>query len=416
MSAATESPHNTLVIIGNGMASNRLLEQLGEDHPFEQILVLSNEAVPHYNRIMLSPLLAGDTQLSQITPHDEHWYQQRRIRILLNHSVTRLDVAQRQLECGQRRIGFSQLVIATGSQPSIPHLPHADAHNVSGFRDIRDVERMLEQLPQLSHVCVIGAGLLGVEAAVGLRSQGVDVSLLHRNPVLMNRQLDASAAGLLHQSLQQRGIAVHSGISQIELQAREQRVSAVSWNTASSAQPQQQPTELVIFTTGVSPLIRLAGQQLACDRGILVDQYMRTSVNGIYALGECCQFEQHTYGLVAPIWDQAEVLAQQLIQPARQHDLQVYREQSHLTKLKVSGLDVHSLGRVEASAGEETLSYFDEQAMVYKKIILRNNRISGALCLGDVRDSQWYFELMRNQDCVKQLRDQLLFGRAACVA
>lgn len=423
MPAVSEKSGNQLIIIGNGMASNRLLEELGTHHPFDQILIFSNEAVAHYNRIMLSPLLAGETTLTQITPHDEDWYQQRRARILLNTVVENIDIQAKRLQSSDGECyHFSQLVIATGSQSFIPNLTGADSRNVSGFRDIRDVDQLLTRLPELKQATVIGGGLLGVEAAVGLKTQGVDVTLLHRNPILMNRQLDAEGSILLTQALQQRGVDVQTGATDIELISDQQQVSAISYqhnNTRIHID-----TQAVIFATGIQPTISIAeNNAILCDKGILVDERMRTSADSIYALGECCQFEQFTYGLVAPIWDQAKVLAAELLQASslqtstsrtNTQETPVYREQQHLTKLKVSGLDVHSVGEFNALDGDDVLTLRDAHQGIYKKVILRNNTLAGALCIGEVADSQWYFELMRNQTDIRSIRDALLFGKDIC--
>lgn len=402
---------NNLVIIGNGMAANRLLEALGNQHPFDEILVLSGETSAHYNRIMLSPLLAGETTLEAITPHDDSWYQQRRIRVLLNHQVSNINTTDKMIICANGSTFYYQaLVIATGSESFIPSLPGVDANNVIGFRDLYDVDYMLKNAQNIKIATVVGAGLLGVEAAVGLRSHGIDVTLLHRNPVLMNRQLDKEASDLLNTALEQRGIRVVTGADHIRINSNKRHADAIHWQAEST--DNTQATDLVVFATGIKPTIQVA--QLAglmCDRGIQVDERMRTSHDGIYALGECCQFEQFTYGLVAPIWEQVNVLAAELTQ---NNNTQSYRENLHLTKLKVSGLDVHSLGQITAESGDEEIIYRDPQQAVYKKIILRNNRLAGALCVGDVVDSQWYFELMRNGNDVSAYRSLLTFGQAFC--
>ncbi|WP_420590616.1 NAD(P)/FAD-dependent oxidoreductase [Bacterioplanoides sp.] len=402
---------NNLVIIGNGMAANRLLEELGDQHPFDEILVLSGETSAHYNRIMLSPLLAGETTLEAITPHDDNWYQQRRIRVLLNHWVSDIRHNNKMIVCANgAQFRYQALVIATGSESFIPALPGVDADNVIGFRDLYDVDYMLEKSPEIHTATVVGAGLLGVEAAVGLRSHGIEVTLLHRNPVLMNRQLDSEASTLLGSALQQRGIRVVTGADDIHINSNNRHVDAISWQVA--GHDDAQTTDLVVFATGIKPTIQVA--QLAglmCDRGIQVDERMRTSLDGIYAFGECCQFEQFTYGLVAPIWEQAKVLAAELIEES---STLTYRENQHLTKLKVSGLDVHSLGQISAEPGNEEIILRDPQQAIYKKIILNNNRLVGALCVGDVADSQWYFSLMRNGEDVSAYRSLLTFGQAFC--
>jgi len=402
---------NNLIIIGNGMASNRLLEELGSDHPFDQILVLSGETSAHYNRIMLSPLLAGETTLEAITPHDEDWYQKRRIQVHLNHWVSEIHPAEKSLHCTNgSEFFYSALVIATGSESFIPDIPGVDADNVIGFRDLYDVDYMLEKTPTIKHATVIGAGLLGVEAAVGLKAHGVKVSLLHRNPVLMNRQLDQEASDILTGALHQRDVQVVTQCQNIQISSNNRHAQSISWQQA--GQTVQQKTDLVVFATGIKPTTQVAQMAgVLCDRGIQVDERMRTSTDHIYSLGECCQFEQFTYGLVAPIWEQAKVLAAELSSP--DNNL-AYIENQHLTKLKVSGLDMHSLGRIDASSGDDELTYRDKESGVYKKIILDGNNLVGALCVGDVNDSQWYFELMRQQNDISAMRQSLLFGKTFC--
>ena len=255
----------------------------------------------------------------------------------------------------------------------------------------------------------------------------------------MNRQLDLQGSEFLKNALTDRGIEIYTGAADIELHQNHQQVVSVSWKTKSDMSQQlpeqqlpeqqlpeqqrpktqhtgqQQTTQAVVFATGVRPnktLGELAG--LACDRGILVDERMRTSEDHIYALGECCQFESSTYGLVAPIWDQVEVLSAQLLSQS----VPPYQERQHLTKLKVSGLDVHSVGQVHAQPDQHCWSYSDPGAGIYKKVIVCDNTdtLVGALCIGDVHDSQWYFKLLRSQQSVSQFGIDLVFGEQSCLA
>lgn len=414
--------NSTLIIIGNGMASNRVLEELGAEHPFDSIQVLSDENIAHYNRIMLSPLLAGETTLQAITAHDNQWYGERRIQVHLQKSVSAIDTAAQQIVCADgSRLTYSALIIATGSRSWIPSLPNSDAPNVIGFRTMRDVDTMFDHLPAMRHATVIGAGLLGVEAAVGLRAHGIDVTLVHRNPVLMNRQLDATASSLLQAELEQRGIDVKAGFNPEALQTSQdsQLVNAVT--LSGYQQSLNIATDLVIFATGITPNKEVAeAAGIACAKGIMVDEYMHTSAQRVYALGECCEFNGNTYGLVAPIWDQARVVATELQQLVDQQETTPqagpYQERQHLTKLKVSGVDIHSIGRYEADDSDEVLELLDRQAGIYRKIILRNDRIAGALCVGDVSDSQWYYELMDSGEVVSDIRASLMFGKACTPA
>ena len=414
--------NKTLVIIGNGMACNRVLEELGNAHPFHTIHVLSDENLAHYNRIMLSPLLAGETTLKAITPHDTDWYEEHRVRIHLNTQVESVDTAAHRVICEDgSEFPYSALIIATGSRSFIPHMNGSDASNVIGFRTMTDVDAMMNTLPSMKHATVIGAGLLGVEAAVGLRTHGVNVTLIHRNPVLMNRQLDAVASDLLEEELIRRGIDVKAGCNPdsmtTELINGQNVVTSVHVNI--EGVEQTLATDLVVFSTGITPNKEIAQVSgIDCGRGIRVDALMRTSAADVYSLGECCEFAGNTYGLVAPIWDQAKVLAQLLNSEYSTSgdsapELPTYEERQHLTKLKVSGVDIHSIGQYEADADTDVLELLDKSAGIYRKVLLKNNRVAGALFVGDVTDSSWYHELMSEQTDVSPFRAALIFGKVA---
>ena len=309
-------------------------------------------------------------------------------------------------------IEFDDLIFATGSRSFIPPVTGADHPDVIGFRTMSDVDRMMEKMPSLKHAVVIGAGLLGVEAAVGLKHYGIEVTLLHRNPVLMNRQLDATASGILERELTRRGIHVLTGTSPHEIVHKNDSICGV--NVTSSECETTLPCELVIFATGITPNAELAGEGgLTVNRGICVNDHMQASEPGVFALGECCEFDGNTYGLVAPIWDQAKVLARQLLSGA---DSQLhYIERTHLTKLKVSGLDVHSIGEFVAPDDEcEEITLEDLSMGIYKKLILRNNRIIGVLCVGDVADSHWFYDLMVSETDITPFREDVIFGKGYC--
>ncbi|MGB1092568.1 MAG: NAD(P)/FAD-dependent oxidoreductase [Oceanobacter sp.] len=410
----------TLVIVGNGMAANRILELIGDSHPFDVIHVLSEESIPHYNRIMLSPLLASETTLAGITPHDDNWYKSRKIQVHLNTKAIELNTQQKRvLASGGIVFNYDALVIATGSRSFIPDLPGThEATNVIGFRDMNDVNHMLESLPTLRHATVIGAGLLGVEAAVGLKMQGAEVTLMHRNPVLMNRQLDAKASGILNAELRRRGIDVQTGVNPSELTLENGKATEVYYSN-SAKESCTLPTDLVVFATGIQPNTDLAKSSgLLTQRGVCVDQHMRTHDEHIFSIGECCEFEGATYGLVAPIWDQAKVIAHQLQHWPEIHDESdrlAYVENEHLTKLKVSGLDMHSMGDFNPKDEEAEIITLDASPEgIYKKLVIRDNRIQGVLCVGEVRDSGWYFDLLKSQTDISDIRTQLIFGKAWC--
>ncbi|MDF1762438.1 MAG: FAD-dependent oxidoreductase [Oleibacter sp.] len=403
-----------LVIIGNGSAANRVLEELDLHHPFDQITVISDERIPHYNRIMLSPLLANETTLANITPHDATWYNERRIHIIYGDAAQSVDTEKNFVitQTG-KTIHYSELVFATGSRSFIPPIPRANQPAVIGFRGMNDVDAMLSQLEHLQHATVIGAGLLGVEAAVGLRQRGVEVTLMHRNSVLMNRQLDNTASQVLTHALNDRGIDVITGANPVAINTRVGVTNAVEYRLANDASNTLNTleTQLVIFATGITPNTELAAASgLRTNRGICVDAQMKTSVNNIYALGECCEFDGITYGLVAPIWNQAKVVASAL----KEQPHESYCEQTHLTKLKVSGLDVHSIGEYASEDLNDTMVYQDLSLGIYKKLIIKENKIVGVLCVGDITDSNWYYQLMINNTDIQSLRAALLLGQSYC--
>jgi len=401
----------TLVIIGNGMAANRVLEELGSDHQYDAIQVIGDEHIPHYNRIMLSPLLANETTLAAITPHDDAWYQERRIEVILGDGVKAVNAQAQQVETNSgRSLPYSDLVFATGSRSFIPPVDGADHPAVIGFRTMSDVDAMVEKFGNLQHATVIGAGLLGVEAAVGLKLRGVDVTLLHRNPVLMNRQLDATASSILEASLAERGIDVRTGTSPVRLHGNSDAIQQIE--IKSKLGEETLDTQLVVFATGIAPNIELATDAgITTQRGICVNEQMKTCTTGVYALGECCEFDNQTYGLVAPIWDQAKVLAATL---KAHQETTPYKERTHLTKLKVSGLDMHSIGEYEASDGDDVIATEDLSEGIYRKLVIRENKIVGVLCVGDVTDSHWYYELMSDDIDISSIRDMLIFGQAYC--
>lgn len=400
-----------LVIIGNGMAANRVLEELGNNHHYDTIHVIGDERIPHYNRIMLSPLLANETTLEAITPHDDSWYQERRIEVVLGDGIKTVNTNKQQVETHSGRLfPYNDLVFATGSRSFIPPIEGADHPAVIGFRTMSDVDAMVEKFGHLKHATVIGAGLLGVEAAVGLKLRGVNVTLLHRNPVLMNRQLDATASSILATSLTQRGVDVCTGTSPVRLHGNSEAIQQIVIKDKHGEKTLD--TQLVVFATGITPNIELATDAgIKTQRGICVNEQMKTSTEGVYALGECCEFEGQTYGLVAPIWDQAKVLVATLQAPDCNTQ---YKERTHLTKLKVSGLDMHSIGEYEASEGDDVIATQDLSEGVYRKLVIRDNKIVGVLCVGDVTDSHWYYELMSDDIDISSIRDMLIFGQAYC--
>jgi nitrite reductase (NADH) large subunit len=413
-----------LVIIGNGLATMQLLKELNHQTDYT-VTVLSAEGVPHYNRIMLSSLLAQETDLNSITPCDDAWYKERNIQVLLNHKVIEVDNKTQTLSCENGvQLHYDTLIFATGSQAFIPPMPGTQMPDVlagvMGFRTLHDVDFMQEVTRNYKKAVVIGAGLLGIEAAAGLAKQDMDVTLLHRRDVLMNRQIDRQASDLLSAELKSRGIKIATGHGPTALSgdSSSNKVCAVELDNGDTL-----TADLVVFATGIIPSTSLAQESgLLVKKGICVNAQLQTSQQDIYALGECCEFEGNTYGLVAPIWNQARVLAKQLLVIAKDEkitdkNIPVYKEESFATKLKVSGIDVHSMGIINAEEAKEAcevLEFNDAQRSTYKKILISDNKVVGVVLYGDVIDSQWYFDLLQQKLDINAFRQDLIFGQAFC--
>jgi len=300
---------------------------------------------------------------------------------------------------------YDRLLIATGSQPLMLPVPGKDLPGVIGFRNLADVERMLEAAGAHRRAAVIGGGLLGIEAANGLSRRGMQVHLVHRSGVLLDQQLDAHAAALLGRSLAARGLHLHLHAHTVALHGGA-RVEALEL-----ADGRRIEAELVVMAVGIRPDIALAQSAgLHCERGIVVDDTLQTYDPAIYAVGECVQHRRATFGLVAPAWEQARVCAGHL---ARQ-GLRRYRTVETATKLKVTGIDLYSAGDILGGAGTEDLVLRDPRRGVYKRLVLKDNRIVGAVLYGDVKDGGWYVELIRSGADVGAMRSRLLFGRGYC--
>ena len=358
-----------LVIIGNGIAAVRLVESLlARDADRYAITLIGDEPQPAYNRILLSPVLSGETSSDATRLHDAAWYQQHGIRLLTGERVNSVDLAGRTLTTTHQQLAWDALVFATGSLPAFPPLPGIDLPHVVGFRTMGDVEQLLTlEGPTV----VLGGGLLGVEAAAALRLRGSDVTLVHRHGWLMEQQLDEVAGGLLADSLRARGIhcELASGLTAIEP------------DTVTLADGRRLPAGRVVIATGVRPQIALAqASGLACQRGILVDGWLRTNAPGVSALGECCEIEGRTWGLVAPCLQQADVLAARLMG----EDVEPFRYADRGTRLKVTGIDLFSAGEVQGGPGCQTLTTLDPLAHHYRRLLLRDGKVVGTLLYGDV--------------------------------
>jgi len=396
-----------LVVIGNGMAATRTLEELLAIAPQGfRITVFGAEPRGGYNRVLLSPLLAGEQRAADVITHPPEWYGERGVILQAGDAVTRIDRARRVVH-SQRGLAveYDRLLIATGSRPVLLPVPGADLPGVTTFRDLQDVDALLAAARSGRRAVVIGAGLLGLEAACGLRRQGMDVTVVHRSPSIMNQQLDAPAAALLQRELEARGLQFRLS-AQTEAIDGNHRVTQVRLRDGGEL-----PADLVVMAVGVRPEIALArAAGLRCDRGILVDDTLQTYDPSIYAVGECVQHRDSTYGLVAPLMEQARVCAAHLAG----RGISRYRGSLASAQLKVAGVQVFSAGDHLGGTGTEALVMSDRRQGVYKRLVLQGNRLRGAVLYGDTRDGGWYADLIREGRDVGALRNNLLFGEAFC--
>ena len=391
-----------LVIVGNGMAGARLAGEIGRRAPGRyDVSVLGAEAAPAYNRILLSAVLAGDKRIDEIflAPAAETGAA----TVVSGDAVTAIDRAARQVRTARGRVvGYDELVLATGSTPLVPDLPGANLAGIVTFRDLNDVTAMIAAAARRGRAVVIGGGLLGLEAAEGLRRRGMAVTVLHLMPSLMERQLDPRAAALLQASLETRGLAFELAAETSEL-VGDGRVRGVRLKDGRVL-----PADLVVIAIGIRPNLELGrAAGLACGRGIVVDDAMRTSDPAISAVGECVEHRGRSYGLVAPLWEQVEVCARQLAGDATAS----YAGSTTAASLKVTGVDVYSAGELSAVDGEEIVLR-DASRGVYRKLVLRDGRLTGAVLYGDVADGAWYLDLMRDGRPIAAARSEIVLGRA----
>jgi nitrite reductase (NADH) large subunit len=395
-----------LVLVGNGMAGMRTLEELLKAAPdLYDITVFGDEPHPNYNRIMLSPVLAGEQTVEQIVLNSREWYAENGITLHTGKRIVKIDRKNRFVETDTgERAEYDRLLLATGSKSFILPVPGADLPGVIGFRDIADVDAMIAAADQFKSAVVIGGGLLGLEAANGLKLRGMDVSVVHIAPWLLERQMDEPAARLLQKNLEEKGLNFLLQKQTQELVRGESgRVCAVKFKDGESVS-----ADLVVMAVGIRPNTALAESAgLQCNRGLVVNDTMQTFDPRIYAVGECVNHRGIAYGLVAPLFEQAKVCANHLAQ----HGVAQYQGSMTSTKLKVTGIDLFSAGNFMGGEGTEEIVFQDPGRGAYKKLVLKDNKLAGAVLYGDTLDGAWYFELMRDGTDVADFRDKLLFGR-----
>jgi nitrite reductase (NADH) large subunit len=392
-----------LVVVGNGMAGMRAVEELIALAPDAyDITVFGAEPHVNYNRILLSPVLAGEKTAEEIVIHPPQWYAEHHVTLHSGDPVVAIDRRRRTVRSRKGlELPYDRLLIATGSKPIVLPVPGAQLPGVVTFRDLSDVDTMLDAARRYNKAAVIGGGLLGLEAANALLRRGMDVTVVHLFDTLMERQLDTAAAALLKSSLEARGLKFRMPAKTVAVLGVE-RAEGLRFEDGTEL-----PADLIVMAAGVRPNTELAQSAgLRCERGIVVDDTMQTFDPSIYAVGECVQHRKNTFGLVAPLWDQARVCAIHLAELG----VSRYRGTLPATQLKVTGIELYSAGEFSADDGAETLVMRDPRRGVYKRLVIRDNRLRGAVLYGDAQHGQWYFDLMVGGRDITALRDHLLFG------
>ena len=398
-----------LVVVGNGMAGMRTVEEILTRTPHKfAITVFGAEPHPNYNRIMLSPLLAREKTFDEIVINSHAWYDENGIELVTGEKVVGIDRAAKTVtgEHGTTR-PYDVLLVATGSDPFILPLPGKDLPGVIGFRDVSDVNRMLSAAERGGKAVVIGGGLLGLEAANGLKVLGMDVSVVHIMPTLMERQLDATSGAMLAKDLEARGIHIHCG-AHTEAILGEDHVRGVKFKDGTVLE-----ADILVMAVGIRPNTALAkAAELEVKRGVVVNDRMQTSDEAIFAVGECVEHRGQTYGLVAPLWDMAKVCADAITGVA----VSEYVGSVTGTRLKVTGIDMFSAGDFSGGEGTEEVVFRDPARSIYRRLVMRDDVLIGAVLYGDAKDGGWYFGLLRDGEKLGELRDNLVFGQDVAMA
>jgi nitrite reductase (NADH) large subunit len=396
-----------LVMVGNGMAGVRTLEELLKIAPdLYDITVFGAEPHANYNRILLSPVLAGEMTLKDIMLNDVDWYAANGITLHLNKTVVKIDRrAPKVVAADGTEAGYDRLLLATGSNPFILPVPGAKLEGVISYRDIADTNAMIAAAVRHKHAVVIGGGLLGLEAANGLKLRGMEVTVVHLMDWLMERQLDRTAAGMLQESLECKGLRFKLKAQTAEIvDDGEGRVKSVRFKDGSETE-----ADLVVMAVGIRPNTALAESAgLYCSRGVVVNDTMQTYDPKIYAVGECVAHRGIAYGLVAPLFEQARVCANHLAH----FGIGRYEGSIVSTKLKVTGIDLFSAGDFTGGEGTEEIVMHDAMGGVYKKLVIKDDKLVGGVMYGDTVDGSWYLQLLRDKQDIHEIRDHLMFGRS----
>ena len=399
-----------LVLVGNGLAGMRCLEDLLDMAPDRyDITVIGEEPWGNYNRIMLSPVLSGEKTIEDIMLHPHSWYQSKNINFISDDPAVKIDRPRKQVYTQKGQVvDYDRLILATGSKPFIPPIAGSELKGVISFRDIYDVNTMLDYCKNKKNAVVIGGGLLGLEAAYGLKQRGMNVTVLHLMDRIMERELDSRASVMLRHSIEAKGISIITEANTAELMGQDGHVSQIKLKDGTIID-----ADLVVFAVGIRPNITLAQSAgLRCNRGVMVNDTMQTFDPSIYAVGECIEHRNQTFGLVEPLWGQAFICATHLAE----HGSLTFKAPTVPTQLKVSGCDVFSAGRIDLENSESAENYEDiilndEKRQIYKRIIIQKDKMIGAVLFGDTEDGAWYAELIADQSSISSIRNKLLFGR-----
>ncbi len=390
-----------LVVIGNGMAGVACVEQILRHRQRFDITIFGDETHVNYNRILLSAVLAGERSSDEITLNEWDWYRSNQIDLRVGIRIVEIDAERRLLKGdNDSTTEFDKLIIATGSSPFIPPIPGIDKEGVFTFRNLADTRALLDRSRPGAKAVVIGGGLLGLEAARGLQAQGCDVSVVHLMPHLMERQLDTTGGAYLRQKMEKLGVQVFCSANTREI-CGNGRVDAVMFND------QLLPADIVVIAAGIRPNVDLARRSgLTVQRGIVVDDYLRTSNPDIYAVGECTEHRGQLFGLVAPLIEQGKVLAAAITG----NETERFSGTTPAAKLKIMGVDVFSAGEIdETRPGLECVRFEDPALGIYKKLLLKENRLAGVILVGDASDSHRYVEWIRSSQDLTSMRRSLLF-------
>lgn len=397
-----------LVVVGNGMAGMRTVEELLKIAPdLYHITVFGDEPYPNYNRIMLSPVLANEQTIDDIILNSREWYAERNIMLHTSARINKIDRKNRVVYAEDGTSAeYDRLLLATGSKPFMPPIPGKELEGVLGYRDIKDTNDMIDAAKKYKHAVVVGGGLLGLEAANGLSIQGMDVTVIHRNEWLLEKQLDKTAGIMLQKSLEVKGLKFHlSTNTEVIIGDENGRVIAVRFKEGFEL-----PADLLVLAVGIRPNFALAESAgIHCDKGVVVNDTMQTFDPRVYAVGECVAHRGVSYGLVAPLFEMAKVCATHLAN----FGIGLYKGSVTSTKLKVTGIDLFSAGDFTGDEETEEIVLHDAVGGVYKKLIIKNDKIVGGVLYGDTTDGSWYFQMLRDGKPIHEIRDHLMFGPSA---